>query len=232
MEDLPSGLGDRCRYPAQLMLNISPIFQYAIDACEEFGDHLNVPPLPTSVYMFQRDVVNHYRHAATHYFPISLDEPYLQNSSIVSPYEKWAKFTNEDFDLLNFACLNLMRYTSRLIYATAYAGLLALDRARETKERCDLLTSAICDLKYNNMKIGIQINANNTTEIFSFGDQIQRESFDIGDRTLLVTLRDNCIREADELDKLNERFGRLSGKLQTGQSPCTPYEPLNESFWV
>ena len=209
------------------MLNLAPIFRFATDSMREFGEHLNVPPLPTTVFLMQRDVINHYRYASTHYFPISLSETYLQNSSIGTPYEKWAKFTNDDFDLLDFACLNLMRYTSRLIYSTAYNGLVDSGRARETRERCDLLTSPICDYKYNNKRIGIQINDNQTMTIFRFNDEIETETEPIANRAILASYRDQCMYEVAELEKLNQEFAKLCD-----DKSCIFFDALNESFWV
>jgi hypothetical protein len=214
------------------MLNLAPIFEKAIDACDEFGDHLLVPPLPVAVYMMQRDVINHYRHAATHYFPISLTEPYLQDSSHGPPFTKWAKFTNEDFDLLSFTCINLMRYTSRLVYMTVYPGLEASGRLRETKDRCDGLTHPIYDHKYAGKHLGIHINDGNTLTITRFGDQLESETLNIGDRKILRSLSKQCLTEADSLESLNCTFGKICGKLIRDRPPNKPFDALHESFWV
>ena len=53
--------------------------------------------LAVVLYHLLGDVVNAAEHALTHYFPLTLRESFLQNSSIGTPYQKWAKFTNEDF---------------------------------------------------------------------------------------------------------------------------------------
>jgi hypothetical protein len=214
------------------MLNLTPIFEKAIDACEEFGDHLRVPPLPVAVYMMQRDAINHYRYAATHYFPISLTEPYLQDSSLGPPYTKWAKFTNDDFDLFSFTCLTLMRYTSRLIYMTVYPGLESSGRLRETKDRCDGLTHPICDHKRAGKALGIHINDDNTLTITRFGEQLETELLNIGDRKLLRTISEQCLTEADSLESLNSEFGRLCGKMMRNHQPNKPFDVLHESFWV
>jgi hypothetical protein len=81
--------------------------------------------------MMQLDAVNHYRHALDHYFTLTLNEPFLQNSSIGTPYQKWAYFTNEDFGMLSFAIHNLLRYTSRLVHETEGMAL------RHSCSRCD-----------------------------------------------------------------------------------------------
>lgn len=59
------------------------------------------------IFHYLGDIANAADHALTHYFPISLDEPYLQNSSLGTPYQKWAKFTNDDFLNLD-ACLQTL----------------------------------------------------------------------------------------------------------------------------
>ncbi len=57
--------------------------------------------LAVVVYHLLGDVVNAARHALTHYLPLTLTEEYLQNSSLGTPYQKWARFTNEDFETLD-----------------------------------------------------------------------------------------------------------------------------------
>ncbi len=193
----------------------------------EFDEYLNVPPLPTAVFMMQRDVINHYHYAATHYFPISLSEHFLQESSIGTPYEKWMKFTNDDFDLFDFACLNLMRYTSRLIYSTTYNGLVNSGRGRETKERCDHLTSPICDHQYENKRLGIRINANETLTVYRFNDTIEIEIVSIADRSLLEKLRDQCLQEIETLEILNLEFAKTCES-----ESCVSFDALNQSYWI
>src|SRR5260370_40853869 len=100
------------------MLNLSFIFDDAIHALKEYSDCLAVVPLPAAVYMMQVDVINHYRYALEHYLTLTLNESYVQNSSLGTPYQKGAYFTNEDFAMLSFAVHNLLRYPSRLIDET------------------------------------------------------------------------------------------------------------------
>lgn len=57
------------------------------------------------IYHLLGDVANAAEHALTHYFPLTLREPFLQNSSLGTPYQKWAKFTNEDFQKVH-QCIN------------------------------------------------------------------------------------------------------------------------------
>ena len=64
------------------MLNLRPIFVDALEVFSEFGNELSINSLPAAVYMMQLDVVNHYEYALTHYFPLTLNEDFLKNSSI------------------------------------------------------------------------------------------------------------------------------------------------------
>ena len=63
----------------------------------DYSDKIRIKPLPTTIYMMQMDLINHYEYAINHYFDISLDEHYLQNSSLGTPYQKWMKFNNDQF---------------------------------------------------------------------------------------------------------------------------------------
>jgi hypothetical protein len=56
---------------AAAMLNLSFIFEDANAAMAEYADRLSVVPLPAALYMMQVDVLNHYRDALTHYFPLT-----------------------------------------------------------------------------------------------------------------------------------------------------------------
>lgn len=46
-------------------------------------------------------------HALVHYFTLTLNEEFLQNSHIGAPYQKWAKFTNDDFQAVD-KCLKAL----------------------------------------------------------------------------------------------------------------------------
>jgi hypothetical protein len=110
------------------VLNLKPIFVDAIIALEHHAELVRTPPLPAAIFMLQRDVTNHYKYALTEYLCLSLDVAFLQNSSLGSPHEKWAKFTN-DFGLLAFSVHGLLRCTSRLVHpgpsASSFPGAAA-----------------------------------------------------------------------------------------------------------
>lgn len=82
------------------MLNLKEPFNDAVSTFQEAGESLCISPLASVVCMMQRDVINHYRHALTHYLTKDLSAPFLQNSHLGTPYQKWARFTNDDFGRL------------------------------------------------------------------------------------------------------------------------------------
>ena len=159
------------------MLNLAFIFDDAIHALTRYAKDLAVVPLPAAVYMMQVDVINHYHYALEHYLTVALDEPFLQNSSRGTPYQKWALVTNEDFETLSFAVHNLLRYTSRLIHETeclvpmggrfseeqrsAFAKRLLQSGEKFWEDRTiksNSYTSPICEIRYRNKSIGVMVH--------------------------------------------------------------------------
>ena len=144
------------------MLNLSYIFEDANTAMAEYADRLAVAPLPAAVYMMQVDVLNHYRYALTHYFTLTLSEPYLQNSSLGTPYQKWAFFVNKNFEMLSFTIHNLLRYTSRLFHETQCPNVDrdSSEYMRSFKARSNTYTGPLCDIKFKDKPIGIRVHEN------------------------------------------------------------------------
>jgi hypothetical protein len=91
-----------------------------LDGLPDFYDHVvgaltrqrRPGSLPIMIYHLLGDVSNAAEYSLTHYFPLTLTEPFLQNSSIGTPYQKWALFTNKDFQ-------NVDQCLRRLLQATA-----------------------------------------------------------------------------------------------------------------
>jgi hypothetical protein len=137
------------------MLHLAFVFNDAIRALSEHADRLAVAPLPATVYLMQVDVINHYRYALDHYLTVPLDATFLQNSSLGTPYQKWACFTNEDFGLLSFAIHNLLRYTSRLIHESECISLSDGGRYAEMKRTSNVYTHPICEIRYRGKAIGV-----------------------------------------------------------------------------
>ena len=70
------------------------VFEYVIGLATRRQKH---DSFAVVVYHLLGDIVNAAELALVHYFPLTLEDSCLQNSSIGPPYAKWAKFTNEDF---------------------------------------------------------------------------------------------------------------------------------------
>ena len=139
------------------MLNLSFAFRDATSAVSEFGAHLEIPSLVPTVFLMQRDVINHYRHSMEHYFTISLYERYLQNSSLGSPYQKWAYFVNENHELLSSMIRNLLSYTSRLVHETECKRRFELHDSLDAKSLSNSYTSPICESRSREKPIGIYV---------------------------------------------------------------------------
>jgi len=137
------------------MLNLAFIFDDAVRALAEHADCLTVAPLPAAVYLMQMDVINHYQYALDHYLTTSLDAPFLQNSSLGTPYQKWAYFTNEDFGLLSVAIHTLLRYTSRLVHESEIVAMREAGRYGEMKSTSNVYTNLICEIGYRGKAIGV-----------------------------------------------------------------------------
>lgn len=150
------------------MLNLSPIFQDAIDVLSGYASQLKLPALPATVFLMQQDVVNHYRYAVTHYLPLTLNEYFLQNSSIGTPYEKWAKFTNDDFQQLSFTVTNLIRYTVRLIHESESIAMVAEHRYEEASARSNAYISPLVEIDHRGSQIGIYVNPDQSLSVTPF----------------------------------------------------------------
>lgn len=153
------------------MLNLRSVFQDSIDVFSRYPSYLKTSALPASIFLMQQDVVNHYRHAVTHYLPLTLNEHFLQNSSIGTPYEKWAKFTNMDFNELSFTVTNLIRYTIRLIKETETTALQKEWRFAEASVRCDSYIYPLSDINHCNVKIGLRVAADQCLFITPFSKE-------------------------------------------------------------
>jgi hypothetical protein len=140
------------------MLNIKPVFSDALTSILDGGDHLEAAPLAATIYLMQRDVINQYRYALEHYLTAELSAPFLQNSSLGTPFQKWAKFTNDDFKLLSFLIHNLIRYTARLLSETLSGKHKGQREFAKSKEASDKYISVLVKLTPAEVGIGLFIN--------------------------------------------------------------------------
>lgn len=198
--------------PATGVLNLLPLFSDACAALER-NPALTVPSLPAAVSMMQRDVTNHYRHALTHYFDLSLEEHFLQHSSFGSPYAKWAKFTNEDFEALTFSAHNLIRYTGRLLLMTELKQLASNRQLGEMKDRSNAYTNPLLEIRYQQKRIGLMVQSDHIVSLTPFGPSLQSRQLEIRNRAILTELKtsgllelDSLLTEASQFEKLCREF--------------------------
>lgn len=72
-------------------------------------------PLALVIHYQLCDLLNATHFALTHYLPLTLHESFLQNSSLGTPYQKWAKITSEEFAILD-SCLIRLLAVAKLWY--------------------------------------------------------------------------------------------------------------------
>lgn len=187
------------------VLNLRPIFEDGIDVLSRHAEFLKVPPLPATVYLLQRDVINHYRYAATHYLSLTLTEHYLQNSSLGTPYEKWAKFTNDDFETLSFSLTNLIRYTTRLIHETEAIAFRAQQRHREANARSNQYIPPLVEINHRNRQVGLRVNSDETVSVTPFATDTDYEG-KVGGRTAangtFHYIHVTCDAEGNEVERI------------------------------
>jgi hypothetical protein len=257
------------------MLNLATVFSDALVALDEHAEFLMTRPLPATIFLMQRDVINHYRYALTHYFDLTLDEAFLQNSSHGPPYSKWAKFTNSDFEMFSFAFHNLLRYTSRFIHETQCAALTKSERFHERAIQSNKFTFPICDMRHKN--IGIRIEENRVLAITPFAtgphfvgrcttryegteiihehtitdsdgtehatiltqdeyrklvEVLKEQRYDISDRKVISTLKNDGLAEVAVLSDQIRAFGDLVNCYYAEMDVATGFEAMNESWWV
>jgi hypothetical protein len=218
-----------------MMLGLSSLYEDSIDALDRHGSYLEVRSLPPAVFMMQRDVINHYRYALEHYFTISLSEPYLQNSSHGSPYQKWAFFVNENWGMLSYTVHQLLRYTSRLIHETELKMLLATGRASEMKGISNDYTDPLCDFRHNEKKLGIHVSQDHSltvTPLRRSRSAANQSEHEIRDRSVLAKLKADGLAEVDSLVTLNRRFAAVCNQYCEAGEIAEDFDNLIEAYWT
>ena len=194
--------------PSEGLLNLLPLFRDACAALER-KSAVEVPSLPATVSMMQRDVTNHYRYALSHYFDLSLEEHFLQHSSFGSPYAKWAKFTNDDFEALTFSAHNLIRYTGRLLLMTELKLLASDGQLDEMKDRSNAYVHPLLEIRYQQKRIGLTIQPDHVVSLTPFGPSLENRRFEIRNRAVLAELKSSGLLELDTLLTEATQFEKL-----------------------
>lgn len=225
------------------MLNLEFLFKDAIQSLRTGADMLQIPSLPVSVFMMQQDLLNHYEYAINHYFNLTLNDSFLQNSSLGTPYQKWKKFTNYDFKLLFFTIRILTTFTSRLYHESDQRQRIADKDFDTLKKDSNRYTKLICEFKYKNRKVGIEVNENETLTISSIvlegvlledgnWTSISSKEIDISNRSVLKKIVDEAKKEIDELDKLKNTYIVECKKYISERNIFLEYKNIHRSYWV
>ncbi|MCK6544994.1 hypothetical protein L6R52_03945 [Myxococcota bacterium] len=187
------------------------LFAAPITVVSRDDPSIETPALPICVLMMQQDVINALHHARTHYLTIPLSEPFLQNSSLGSPYNKWSYFTNADFAVLAETVTALAKYTHRLI-AEQYTPA----RTPQNREARLVLSNsrAMCEAA-SKERIGLRVLHTHTIEVTRFiaaeagpdSDQhTKRDEVSIIDRGHLIRAENQLASEELEITETNLLF--------------------------
>jgi hypothetical protein len=187
--------------------------------------------LQVVVYHVLGDLVNAAEHALIHYFPLTLAEPFLQNSSIGTPYQKWAKITNEDFEHVD-QCVRLLLPLAWGCYEKnvwdrsedeerPFGGLVKdtwiwLNYIR-IRYNCCIVDQYVPTLTISTLHLDSWVDTDGRRVLNvdnlprwarpELSPQIVTESaFDIADRGTIAELQRIGLTRLDEMRRLNDRF--------------------------
>ena len=218
------------------MLQLERIFRDGAQALREAGGLSTSPSLPAAVLLMQSDVLNSYRYALDHYLPLSLDKPFLQKSSLGTPYQKWAKFTNDDFNALSFAIANLVRYSGRLVEELLCAKLKSARLFSEMKALSNDYTVPSVKMRLG-YAVGVRCEENQMLSISPLPDNRSepvRQEYDISNeeqrRSLLAKVRASGEHELGHLMKLYVEYSALCEGFYTDHQVVGMFEGLHPSW--
>ena len=195
--------------------------------------------LQVVMYHLLGDVVNAAEYTLIHYFPLSLAEPFLQNSSIGTPYQKWAKFTNEDFQKVDH-CLR------RLIPAAWDCYVNAEELSASTKDAWHWFYSLLTEYNCCTVDVGTPTLTISTLHLDGWVDAIggrfrnvinrpdwdrnepsppilSKSTWDIADRETIANLQRLGTMRLEEMRHLNDRFARWISTHCTMEEITAPH---------
>lgn len=224
------------------MLNLEYLFHDAVLALEEASAQLQIAPLPSVVFMMQRDVINQYRYALEHYLHVNLKSSFLQNSSLGTPYEKWAKFTNEDFENLFFAIGNWVRYTARLLDETLAAKQKIQDEFSESKATGSRYISQIVGIRHGRVFIGVRCEDSQVLSVIPLADSAalhrpsEAKAMPIDSENARNEVLARVIAEGEaeisRLTSMHEKFTVLCTEFYSGHSAIAPFDAPHPSYLI
>lgn len=199
------------------------------------------------LYHLLGDVVNSAERALNHYFPLTLAESFLQNSSLGTPYQKWTKFTNDDFQKLD-QCVR------RLVPAVWNWYEDAVDRTAATKDAWHWLYTvnteyAACVVSPSEPILVISaismggwvepagsrfLNVCNRPlpERVQPPPIVTKTTVDISDRIEIVRLHQTGLNRLEELRLLNARLAEWLRAHCTMDEITTPHKGTLSDCWL
>lgn len=224
------------------MLNLSPIFEDSLDSLENGSDALEINSLPTTVFLMQKDVINHYRHAISHYFNLTLHEPCLQNSSLGTPYQKWRKFTNDNFALLSFSIKVLATFSSRLFHRSALRQRAKDGQYATMKADSNRYIALVSHLRRSGQPVGIVINEDETLDVNSLKMNSMLENWtecpietarmDISNRAVLRIIWRRAADEIALLEAIHASYTEKCRKFCHDTDAFAEFKSLHEAYWI
>lgn len=204
--------------------------------------------LAVVVYHALGDLANAAEHALTHYFPLTLTEPYLQNSSFGPPYTKWAFFTNKDFRTLD-ACAREVALAGWRTYDEAVPSCPDNWTRRDARHWFHSVFRSYASCVVNeaepSLKLGavtfegwVEPGANAFSSVISArpGEKpipptLVFTARDISDRTAIAELREFGLANIRELRRQNERFAQWLRGNCTIEDLTAPHEGTLSNEW-
>lgn len=147
----------RCVTGRMAMLDISRIFEDGIHVFRNFSSSLTVPPLPATIFMMQRDVVDHYGFALMRSLTPYADEECVPVSHAVQRDRRRTNRANEACARLALVVRDVIRYTARLGHATELAGFDPSPRPEDLKNSRIRYVGIITELRRSDAAIGLRM---------------------------------------------------------------------------
>ncbi|MGK3966636.1 hypothetical protein WMF01_39290 [Sorangium sp. So ce1667] len=201
------------------------------------------------IYHLLGDMVNAAEHALGHYFPLTLTEPFLQNSSLGSPCQKWATFTNEDFGMLD-ACARRVVVAGWKAYEEAF-GSLAGDRSRKdawhwfhsvyTQYASCVVSHEGPSLTFSTVSLmgWVEPGAHTFMNLVNRPDPqastppiVALTTRDISDRTAIAEMRELGLANLRELRRLNHQFALWLRGNCTMEELTAPHDGTLSDTWL
>jgi hypothetical protein len=207
-------------------------------------------PLPVVVYHHMGDLLNAANYAMTHYFPLTLEESFLQNSRHGTPYQKWALFTNQDFATMDECFRRLLVAMSRY-YAEAAGAFNESDALKDAWHWAYAAATAYASCRVERDEMKLTLSRLNLTGWTSSTDSwfvrarerlsqrpenlppiVAKDTVDIRDRSVVYGLHREGLSQLRQLEQILTLFRtNLRTSLSIGDVLAS-HEGHLSSTWI